>query len=143
MMPSSPGGKVHTRCAKFPARVLIIDDEPLVCWSLAAGLRLAGFEAVTAASGAEALTLARQRVHPDVALLDSRLYNSDLASLLRELRLAAPACRVLMMTTAGPEMSSLSWDSIGVVRKPFDLTDVVRLVNAAMAPTPLPSGGTQ
>jgi Response regulator containing CheY-like receiver, AAA-type ATPase, and DNA-binding domains len=134
MRPLSPCGKVPTARAKLPARVLIIDNELLVRWSLSAGLGLAGFEAVTASSGAEALTLARQPPHPDVVLLDSRLYDTDPAALLEDLRLAAPRCRFLMLTTAGQEMPTPPWDGIIVIRKPFDLAEVVRLVDAAAAP---------
>jgi two-component system OmpR family response regulator len=37
-----------------PARLLVVDDEPTILELLSGSLRLAGFEAMTAASGAEA-----------------------------------------------------------------------------------------
>ena len=134
MMPLSRCGKVPTLRAKLPARVLIIDDELLVRWSLSTGLRLAGFDAVTASSSAEALTLARQAPHPDIALLDSRLYGSDPAVLLEDLRLAAPLCRFVILTTSMHEMPVPPWNGITVITKPFDLVDVVRVVTANLAP---------
>ena len=139
MMPFSRCGKVPTPCAKLPARVLIIDDEVLVRWSLSTGLRLAGFDTITASSRAEALTLASQPPHPDIVLLDSRLYDSDPAVLLEDLQLAAPRCRFVILTTSGHETQVPPWDGITVITKPFDLVEVVRLIGAAVAPPPCPA----
>jgi DNA-binding NtrC family response regulator len=131
MMPPSTRGISRIERDKLPARVLIVDDEPLVCWSLAAGLRIAGFDAITAANGAEALALARRPPHPAVVLLDVRLSHGDRAALLRDLHLAAPACRLLWLTTEGRDTGLPPADGLVVIRKPFDLTDVVRLVSDA------------
>ena len=137
-MPSTCCGKCPTGRAKSPTRILIIDDEPLVRWSLSTGLRLAGYETVTASSRAEALTLAREAPHPDLVLLDSRLYDSDPAVLLEDLQLAAPRCRFVILTTSGHETQVPPWDGITVITKPFDLVEVVRLIGAAVAPPPCP-----
>ena len=136
VLPSSCCGKCPTGRAKSPARVLIIDDEPLVLWSLSTGLRLAGYDTLTASSSAVALTLARQPPHPDVVLLDSQLYDGDPARLLDELRLAAPRCRFVMLTTSGHETPTHGWDDIAVITKPFDLAEVVRLIGVAVASPP-------
>ena len=129
MMPISVCGKVRDRRAKFPPRVLIVDDEPLVCWSLAAGLQSAGFDAVTASSGEDAMRIARQQPPPDVVLLDVRPYGSDLGTLLADLRAIAPGCRFLVLATAGQDVPVFSKNGITIVEKPFDLADVVRLVD--------------
>ena len=133
MMPSSASGKSRTALAKVPVRVLIVDDELLVRWSLSTGLRLSGFETDTASSSAEALTLARQQPHPDVMLLDSRLYDSNPTVLVEELRLAAPGCRFVRLTTSRHEPQAPPWVGITVITKPFDMADVVRLIGAAVA----------
>ena len=136
MMPLSRCGKVPTAPGKTRVRVLIIDDEPLVRWSLSTGLRLAGYDTLTASCSAEALTLARQAPHPDVVLLDSRLYDSDPALLLEDLRLEAPRCRFVILTTSGHETPIPPWDDATVITKPFDLTEVVQLIGAAVASPP-------
>ncbi len=132
MMSVACGGKVPMPRAKLPTRVLIVDNELLVRWSLSAGLSLAGFETLTATGADEALELARQRPPPDVVLLDAGLYDGDAAALLEDLRLAAPGCRVVALTTAGHETPA--WKDITVITKPFDLADVVRRVEAAQPP---------
>lgn len=129
MMPTPPRGDLRSAGEKFPGRVLVVDDEALVCWSLASGLREAGFDTDTASTAEEALLLARVRPHPDAMLLDMRLHDCDPALLLRQLRGIAPDCRFLVMTTEGHDAPSAPYDVL-IVRKPFDLPDVVRRVGA-------------
>jgi CheY-like chemotaxis protein len=50
--------------------VLVVDDEPAVRHSLALLLKLSGFEAVTAADGAEALRYLEGHPAPSVIVLD-------------------------------------------------------------------------
>ena len=128
-MPPAEGEKSLTPRDKFPARVLIVDDEPLVCWSLAAGLRSAGFDAITATTGVEALALARRLPYPAVVLLDVTLSHADRAALLRDLRLAAPECQLLWLTTETQDPRAPRTDGMMTIRKPFDLAEVVRLVS--------------
>lgn len=136
MVPSSHREKVPTARAEIPPRVLIIDDEPLIRWSLSAGLRLEGFDAVTAASPEEARSMAGQWPGPDVVLLDLRLYDTDVCALIEDLRRAAPACRFLVLTTSGKDAQRCGIQGVTVITKPFDLAEVVRLVHAAVAATP-------
>ena len=129
MMPPASRGKLRIVAAKSPGRVLVVDDEALVCWSLAAGLRQAGFVTDTASTPAEALLLARVRPHPDAVVIDSRLHDCDPSMLLRQLRIIAPDCRFVVMTTDRHEIPTAPCDIL-IVRKPFDLSDVVRQVGA-------------
>lgn len=124
-------GKVPARLAKIPPRVLVVDNEALVRWSLAAGLRAAGFEALPAADADEALGLARSSP-PDVVLFDIRLWNTDPGRLLAELREAAPACRFLILAVTGHDIPYARFEGVEVIRKPYDLHDVVRTVEEAV-----------
>ena len=134
MMPLPRCEKVHVARAEFRTRVLIVDDEPLVRWSLSAGLRVAGFDPVTASCGTEALALACGRPAPAVVLIDAELYDTDSLVLIDQVRAAAPGCRILALTTAGSETAVRPrWSGITFVRKPFDLADVVRLVEKEVA----------
>jgi DNA-binding NtrC family response regulator len=129
MMPLPAGGIVRSASGKVRARVLIVDDEPLVRWSLATALGVAGFEPVTASCGAEALALARTPPAPAVVLIDLGLYDTDAFVLVDRIRAVAPACRMLALTTSGSEVAAdPAWPAVTLIRKPFDLGDVVRLV---------------
>ena len=129
MMPPATCGKVRIARANSRGRVLVVDDEALVCWALATGLREAGFSTETASCAADAVHLARISPQPDAVLLDSRMHDCDPTVLLRQLRAAAPDCRFLLMTTERHEAPPAPYDVL-IVRKPFDLTDVVRQVAA-------------
>lgn len=132
MMPTCSCGKFPAAGAKNPPRVLVVDNEPLVRWSLATGLRLSGFDAASAADASEARLLARQRPRPDVVLLDARVWDADPRQLLDEIREMSPECRFLELAVAGQEAALPPWDAVSVIRKPFDLHDVVRRVKAAL-----------
>jgi two-component system OmpR family response regulator len=135
MVPLPVAGIIPNASKEVRTRVLIIDDEPLVRWSLAAGLRLAGFDVATASSGAEALALSGEPLQPNVVLLGLSLNNTDPGAVLDVLRHAAPRCRVVLMTTASHDMP-LPFGGVVSIRKPFDLTAVVRLVDAVVAGSP-------
>jgi len=134
MMPLPASGILHAGAGKSRARVLIVDDEPLVRWSLEAALRAAGFDPVTASGGAEAVALAGTGPRPAVALIDLELYGTDVLALAGRIRALAPGCRVLGLTTSGPDLARhTAWPAVTFIRKPYDLADVVRLVEREVA----------
>ena len=118
-------------------RILIVDDEPLIRWSLANTLRDSGHEAVEAVNGATALrAVAEAEVPFDVVLLDLRLPDSMDLGLLAQLRRVTPSTSAVLMTAYGtPEVVQGAFDlgAIRVVGKPLDMTDVPSLVSQAYA----------
>jgi DNA-binding NtrC family response regulator len=113
--------------AKLPARVLIVDDEPLVRWALSSGLRLAGFETICAATAREAIALTAARPAPDVILLDASIDGAGTFALAEALRYASPASWIVTLAT-GSEPAPCAAAAM-TITKPFDLNDVVRLIN--------------
>ena len=132
MIPTSSCGKIPASLAGIPPRVLVVDDEPLVRWSLTTGLRLAGFDAIAAADVPETRALLARPPRPAVVLLDVSLWNADLRQLLTEIRSISPDCRFLILAVKGQEVALAPWINVEVVRKPFDLDEVIRLVEAAV-----------
>ena len=132
MMPSASRGKLPIVPRKSRGRVLVVDDEPLVCWSLAVGLRQAGFDSDTASTATEALALAGLRPLPEAVLIDARLRDCNPAALVRELREIAPDCRFLLMTTDRDEPPQAPFDVV-MVRKPFDLPGLIEQVGVEVA----------
>ncbi len=53
-------------------KLLVVDDEHLIRWSLEQNLKKQGYEVVTAGSGEDALRLVREE-QPDLVLLDIQL----------------------------------------------------------------------
>ena len=123
-----------------PIRVLVVDDELLIRWSLAETLTEQGFivtEASDAASARQAITDGAPP--PDVVLLDFRLPESNDLGLLATVRRDVPNAQVILMTAFGtPEVvkGALDLGAFRVVGKPFEVHDLAALVSAAYAARP-------
>lgn len=130
-------GKFHVTRGKTISRVLVVDDEPLVRWSLVAGLRYAGFDAIATGVAEEANAITRQVPHPDVVLLDVGLWGVDTRRLYEQIRLAAPASYIFILAVEGQDVPPSAWEHVEVIRKPFDLNTVIaRVEQVVSCPAP-------
>jgi DNA-binding NtrC family response regulator len=118
-------------------RVLVVDDEWLIRWSLAETLAQEGHAVSEACDGKAALTaLEGDPGQPDVVLLDYRLPDSNDLTLLAEIRRRAPDAAVILMTAFGtPEIvrGALDLGAFSVVSKPFEVRELAALVEQAHA----------
>lgn len=118
-------------------RVLVVDDEPLIRWSLSETLTDGGHLVSEAGDGETAIrTLTSGAGSFDVVLLDYHLSDCNDLSLLSTIRRVAPETAVIMMTAYGtPEMSdgALRLGAFQVVLKPFEVYDMADLVLQAYA----------
>jgi len=112
----------------IPNRVLVVDDEPLIRWSLCTALEAAGFDAVAASNAIEARRLATEWPPPRVAVVDL-LEAQDTADLLDSIRCIYPDCRFVIMTTARQRRPPHGNDRVQVIDKPFDLNALVTMVS--------------
>lgn len=115
--------------------VLVVDDEPLIRWSLVQTLEDLGYFTVEAGDARSALAAATGAARPiDVVLLDFRLPDSNDLTLLARLRDLIPNSRIIMMTAFGTSEMTQAARELGVfevVCKPFEITDLASLVQAA------------
>jgi len=115
--------------------VLVVDDEPLIRWSLSEGLTDAGYPVRLAGNAAEArAALVAVGDEPLVVILDLRLPDAVDLSLLAEIRRRWPGAVVVMMSAHGNSEDMKRAAELGAYRfveKPFDVTAVVRLVGEA------------
>ncbi|HEX7629518.1 MAG TPA: sigma-54 dependent transcriptional regulator, partial [Candidatus Methylomirabilis sp.] len=110
------------------ARILVVDDERLIRWSLDQQLRREGYGVRLAETGAEALQAARTEP-PDLVLLDMRLPDADGVEILERLRALDPECPVIMITAHGAVGSAVRAMKLGAqdyLVKPVD-PDELRL----------------
>jgi DNA-binding NtrC family response regulator len=118
-------------------QVLVVEDEPLIRWSIAETLERMGHtvaEADDAESAIRMLADGPDRV--DVVLLDYRLPDSNDLKLLARIRQLAPHSAVLMMTAYGtPDVTrgALELGAYAVVDKPFDMQDLEPMLLDACA----------
>ena len=121
-------------------RILVVEDEALIRWSIAETLGQEGhtvMEAGNAASAVKALEGADEDI--DVVLLDYRLPDSNDLGLLASVRRLQPRSAVVMMTAYGtPEVTAgaLALGAYRVVGKPFDMRALESLVVEAHAARP-------
>jgi DNA-binding NtrC family response regulator len=119
-------------------RVLVVDDEDLVRWSLVARMRDEGYDVREAATAAEALARAEDGI--DLTLLDYKLPDEDGLSVLKKLRDVDPDALVIMLTAnvdVGTVVGAMKQGAFDYVTKPFDLDDVAQRVARALDTTSL------
>ena len=112
-------------------RVLVVDDEALIRWSLTETLSESGHAVEEAADGASALRALDEHGPFDVVILDYRLPDSNDLNLLASIRRLAPQAAIVMMTAYGtPEVTSgaIALGAYRVVPKPFEMRDLAALV---------------
>ena len=117
-----------------PPRVLVVDDEPLIRWSVAETLGEHGFEVVERGDAQGTRSALRADAPFDVVLLDYRLPDSDDLSLLASIRHALPFAQVIVMTAFGrPEVvrGALDLGAYQVISKPFEMETIAALVAEA------------
>lgn len=124
-------GNFSTSVEKSPRRVLVIDDEPLIRWSVSESLTGLGMEVQQAADAASALRKVTTAGLPfQVVVLDLRLPDMRDLSLLATLRQLLPEARLILMTAFGtPEIAAeAALLGANVLAKPFELHDMNRAV---------------
>ncbi|MBI3264964.1 MAG: response regulator [Acidobacteria bacterium] len=121
-----------------PPTILVVDDEPLIRWSLKESLLDAGFSVADAPDARGALEFFAPDAPPiDAVLLDLRLPDVNGLSLLQYIKRAAPRCPVILMTAFGtPETleAAMKHGADITVTKPFGVDEMVGLVNRVLHP---------
>jgi len=117
-------------------KVLVVDDEKLVRWSLRQKLEEWGYAVLEAETGAEGLRLAQQE-GPDLLLLDVRLPDVSGLKVLDRLKQGGGA-RAVIMITADPQMddvkAAIKMGAYDFVGKPLDFDELgVSIENALEA----------
>ena len=115
------------------ARVLVVDDETQILRALRVILRDAGFEAVPASSGEEALDLAAVR-NPDAAIVDLVLPDFDGVEVTRRLR-EWSELPIIVLSAVGDEdakVKALAAGADDYVTKPFGPRELIARLQAAL-----------
>jgi two-component system OmpR family response regulator len=120
-----------------PTRLLVVEDEPSICELLAASLRYAGFDVVTAAAGGEAVEKAG-RHRPDLIVLDIMLPDMDGFDVVRRLRSGGSHTPVVFLTArdaTDDKVRGLTLGGDDYVTKPFSLEEVIARIHAVLRRT--------
>jgi CheY-like chemotaxis protein len=120
--------------------ILVVDDEPDMCWALEHLLNKQGFPTREALTAQEALTLMAQHRF-DCAFLDAKLPDMDGLELARQMRQIAPDTRIIMVSGYfyRDDVSILDAISQGLIidfiSKPFLQEEIRRVLQISRPPS--------
>jgi DNA-binding NtrC family response regulator len=120
-------------------RVLIIEDEKLIRWSLRQKFESKGFSVTEAANRVETDAALHDSVH-DLIMLDYKLPDTTGIDILRRIREADADVVVIMMTAYTSVETAVEAIKLGAydyVAKPFDMDEVLLKVDKALETTRL------
>ncbi|MGA2772481.1 MAG: response regulator [Bryobacteraceae bacterium] len=118
--------------------VLVVDDDPDICWALERVLGGLGAQCIRALDGRTALQAARLN-RPTLALLDAKLPDIDGLELARNLRMADPGIVILVVSgyfyKDDPAIQAALEQRLihGFIEKPFSHAEVIETVKDALA----------
>ena len=107
--------------------ILLVDDEDTIRLFLEKTLRAEGYEALTAATGAEAIEITRSEL-PDLVLLDLKLPDTSGLEVLRQIKEEVPEVCVIMLTAFGDietAVTAMKKDAFDFVSKPVNLEQLL------------------
>jgi len=114
-------------------RVLVVEDEETLLFTLAHNLKREGYRVITAARGDDALALARSS-NPDLILLDLMLPGVDGMQVCRLLR-RDTSVPIIMLTALGGESERVAGLDVGAddyIAKPFGMRELLARVRALL-----------
>ena len=118
--------------------VLVVDDDPDICWALERVLGGMDAQCIRALDGRTALEAARLN-RPAMALLDAKLPDIDGLELARNLRQADPGILVLVISgyyyKDDPAIQAALEQRLihGFIEKPFSHAEVIETVKGAFS----------
>jgi DNA-binding NtrC family response regulator len=117
-------------CREARKKVLIVDDEYLIRYSLQRLLKREGYAVFTAGSGHEALRIFEER-SPEIVILDIHLPDSHDLSLLKTIKESSPTVAIVM-TTGSPNLQSsveaMKMGALAYLEKPLDMYNLKTLM---------------
>jgi CheY-like chemotaxis protein len=121
------------------ARVLLVDDEPMVQRSVARLLRQSGYDVVVASDGLEALSKYVRAPKPQVVLLDLDMPGMDGETTCSKLLRVDGRARVIFVTghdleAFGPRLRALG--ALDTLAKPYSGEALIRAIEGALAALP-------
>lgn len=115
------------------SRILVVDNEPLIRWSLSERLRLEGYEVIEAPPGPLVLESIGRGV--DLIFLGCEVDTPAACRLLPRLKCLAPHVPLIVLTTCTTAEAAAKAVQLGasaVARKPFGMDRIVEMARTAL-----------
>jgi two-component system, NtrC family, response regulator AtoC len=115
-------------------KILVIDDEKLIRWTLEQHLAKEGYDVVSADSAEKGLAIINEEA-PDLILLDNRLPEMTGLELLETLNVQERGLMVIMITAYGLVETAVKAMKLGAydyISKPFNLEEITFVIRKAL-----------
>ncbi len=115
-------------------QILVVDDEPLVCWSIKNCLSKAGYSVVTAESAERAIEKLYTTCF-DLIVTDMKLPQHDGFDVAEMAHKLSPKTPVIMITAFGDSVSRERAQNTNISRfidKPFNMNEFTKLVSSLL-----------
>lgn len=115
-------------------KVLIIDDDKNILFTLSMRLEYLGYKVITADNGLEGLFMARSE-SPDTILLDIKMPGINGMEVLEGLKMLSPSSDVIIMTAYEDEdipRKAISKNSFFFMRKPLSIPLLDHIIKKAI-----------
>ena len=115
-------------------KILVVDDEHLIRWSLEQNLTKQGYDVIQAASGEDALKMVRED-QPELVLLDIQLPGINGLEVLEQIKEIDNEIIVIMVTALGVVETAVKAMRIGAydyINKPFNLDELAIVIKKAL-----------
>jgi len=116
-------------------KIMVLDDEPIVCKRLKPALEKQGYEVDTFTQSSEAMEQIRQ-VEYDIIITDLKMKGVDGMQLLSEAKQRSPKTEVIVITgfaTMETAKESFHKGVFDFIAKPFKLSEIQQVVSRAEA----------
>ncbi len=115
-------------------KVLIVDDEEMVCAVLSRLISAKGYEVLVAHNGETSLELA-EREEPDIVLVDLLLDDMPGLAVMKRIKSVLPAVECIIVTgapTKDSAISAVNLGAFGFVTKPWDDDALLVMIKAGI-----------
>jgi len=115
-------------------KILVVDDEHLIRWSLEQNLKKQGYEVMIAGSGEDALKLLKEET-PDLILLDVQLPGINGLEVLEKIKEQEEEILVIMVTALGvleTAVKAMRMGAYDYINKPFNLDELAIVIKKAL-----------
>lgn len=115
-------------------RILVVDDEHLIRWSLEQNLKKQGYDVMTAGTGEDALKMVREE-QPDLILLDIQMPGINGLEVLEKVKEIDEDIVVIMVTAQGGLETAVNAMRLGAydyINKPFNLDELAIVIRKAL-----------
>jgi two-component system response regulator AtoC len=116
------------------AKIMVVDDEHLIRWSLEQNLRKQGYEVLTAGNGEDALKLVREE-QPELILLDIHMPGISGLEVLEKTKEFDDEIIVIMVTAHGgleTAVNAMRMGAYDYINKPFNLDEMAIVIKKAL-----------